>query len=259
MQSLQLKEPKPFGFERGSSSSFLNGFGSYNCKDCIPDNLNNAKSIRELYEKSNDTLGKYSVPVLWDKKEGVIVNNESADIIRMFSSAFNKFSTNHDLDIYPENLKKQIDDTNAWVYDNINNGVYKCGFATTQEAYEIAFKNLFEHLERAEEILSKSRYLCGNKLTEADIRFFVTVIRFDEVYVVYFKTNKKRIIDYPSILNYCREIYQMSGVAETVNMRHIKTHYYTSHPKLNHFGVIPVGPNFIGELEKAHDREKLKE
>lgn len=233
------------------------GFGSFPCKDVIPDTVNNCKTIRQLYELSNDKDGKYSVPVLWDKKEKCIVSNESADIIRMFNSNFNKISSKPELDLYPEALRAKINETNDWVYNGINNGVYKCGFAKSQEAYDNAVKNLFEAMDKAEDILSKSRYLVGNQLTEADLRCFVTLIRFDECYVGYFKCNKKRLVDYPNLLNYTREIYQYPGIAETVNMYHIKTHYHTSHPVLNYYAIVPAGPNFIATVQEPHDRNRF--
>jgi len=235
----------------------IKGFGSFPCKDVIPDNVNNAKSLRELYELSQDKVGKYSVPVLWDKKEKVIVNNESSEIIRMFNSAFNKLSKHPEMDFYPEKLRGEIDKVNDWVFQNLNTGVYKSGFAKTQEAYEEGVTNLFNALDRAEDILSKSRYLVGNQLTEADIRLFVTLLRFDEVYAVYFKCNKKRIVDYPNLLNFTRDLYQAPGIKETVNMDHIRTHYYTSHPIWNNFAIIPVGPNFEETLKEKHNRNRF--
>ena len=146
---------------------------------------------------------------------------------------------------------------NEWVFQNLNTGVYKSGFAKTQEAYEEGVTNLFKALDRAEEILSKSRYLVGDQLTEADIRLFVTLLRFDEVYAVYFKCNKKRIVDYPNLLNFTRDLYQTPGIKETVNMTHIRTHYYTSHPIWNNFAIIPVGPNFEEILKEKHDRDRF--
>jgi len=235
----------------------LNGFGSFPCKDVIPDTVNNAKSMRELYELSKDTAGTYSVPVLWDKKEKVIVNNESSEIIRMFNSAFNEFSKQPELDFYPESLRAEIDKVNEWVFSSINTGVYKTGFAKTQEAYEEGVTNLYNALDRVEKILEKSRFLVGTELTEADIRLFVTVLRFDEVYAVYFKCNKKKIVDYPNIWAFARDMYQTPGIAETINMNHIKTHYYTSHPLLNHYAIIPIGPNFEETLNGKHDRVKF--
>jgi len=239
------------------SVSSIQGFGSFDCEGCIPDYINQTKTVRELYEKCGGTTGRYSVPILWDKKEDTIVNNESSEIIRMLNSSFNELAIFKDLDLYPNELQKEINEINTFVYDGINNGVYKCGFAKTQEAYNQAFNELFDALDKVEEILSKNRFLVGNRFTEADVRIFPTLVRFDEVYVVYFKCNKKRIIDYPNILNYCREIYQMPGIKETVNMKHIKTHYYTSHKDINYYAIIPNGNNFIAELEKPHDRNKL--
>jgi putative glutathione S-transferase len=235
----------------------INGFGSFPCKGVIPDTVNNAQSVRELYELSNDTAKTYSVPVLWDKKEKVIVNNESSEIIRIFNSAFNEFSKHPELDFYPENLRGEIDKVNDWIYHDFNNGVYKAGFAKSQEAYEEAVTKVFNALDRAEEILSKSRYLVGNQLTEADIRFFVSLVRFDEAYAVYFKCNKKRIVDYPNVLNYTRDLYQTPGVGETVKMDHIKLSYYTSHPALNNYAIVPVGPDFEGTLKEKHDRNRF--
>ena len=235
----------------------VTGFGSFLGIDSIPDTVNNCNSVRDLYDLTNDTARVYSVPVLWDKKEKTIVNNESSEIIRMFNSAFNKFSTNPELDLYPESLRTKIDEVNEWVYHGINNGVYKSGFAKSQEAYDGAVTTLFNSLDRVEEILSRNRYLCGSQFTEADIRLFPTLVRFDEVYVVYFKCNKKRIVDYPNMLNYLREIYQMKGVTESVNMYHIKTHYYTSHPALNHFAIVPAGPDSVSTLKEKHDRDRL--
>jgi len=246
-----------FRSEKDEPMKSVLGFGSFPCKDVIPDTVNNCKSVREIYELSKDTNGKYSVPVLWDKKEKVIVNNESAEIVRMFNSAFNKLSKNPELDLYPEHLRSKIDEINDYIYDNFNNGVYKAGFAKSQEAYDEAVVKVFEVLDKTEEILSKSRYLVGNQLTEADIRFFVTLVRFDEVYVVYFKCNKKRIIDYPNLLNYTRDLYQNQLIGDTVNMYHIKTHYYTSHPIQNHYAIVPIGADFMSTLKEKHDRDRF--
>lgn len=231
------------------------GFGSFDNEGCVPDTINNAKFVRDLYELCNDTGGKYTVPVLWDKKLGTIVNNESVEIIRMFNSSFNDFARNPKLDLYPKELASKIDEVNEWIYHSINNGVYKCGFATSQSAYEEAFKGLFQGLDRCEDILSKQRYIAGDVFTEADIRLFVTLIRFDEVYVVYFKTNKKLIHEYPHLSNYVKEIYQMPKVKATVNMKHIKTHYYCSHPRLNYYAIVPVGGD--PWQEESHNRDDL--
>ncbi|XP_015885375.2 uncharacterized protein LOC107420824 isoform X1 [Ziziphus jujuba] len=221
-----------------------------------PDPLNGAKSIRELYElASTNYTGKYTVPVLWDKKLKTIVNNESSEIIRMFNVEFNEIAENPALDLYPSHLQAQIDQTNEWVYNLINNGVYKCGFATKQEPYDVAVKQLYEALDKCEEILGKQRYICGNAFSEADIRLFVTLIRFDEVYAVHFKCNKKLLREHPNLFNYTKDIFQIPGISSTVNMQHIKRHYYGSHPTINPFGIIPQGPNI--DYSSPHDRERF--
>jgi putative glutathione S-transferase len=220
------------------------GVGSFDCSGCVPDTVNNVKFVRDLYaiaDPAQDTSGKYSVPVLWDKKEKIIVNNESSEILRMFNSAFNDLATNPSLDLYPEELRSEIDAVNEWIYPNINNGVYRCGFATTQEAYNIAFKDLFTALDRVEEILSKRRFIAGDVITEADIRLFMTLIRFDPVYVVYFKTDKKAIREYSNISEYVKDVYSTPGIKESISIDHIKKHYFTSHPKLNAYAIIPGG------------------
>ena len=237
--------------------SSATGHGSFLIDKCTPDVLNGAAFVRDLYELAGDTLKKYSVPVLWDTKHRTIVNNESSDILRMFNEAFDGIALHPEVDLYPAQLRGSIDEVNGWVYDSINNGVYKCGFAQSQTAYDTAMVNLYAGLDRVEGILSTQRYLVGSHFTEADLRLFMTLVRFDEVYVVYFKTNKKQIADYPHILNYCREIYQMPAIRATVDMDHIKTHYYTSHPKLNAFAIIPQGPDAVGGLEQPHDRARF--
>lgn len=221
-----------------------------------PDHLNGAKSIRELYELASiNYSGKYTVPVLWDKKLKTIVNNESSDIIRMFNAEFNHLAENPALDLYTPHLQAQINEINEWVYDGINNGVYKCGFAKKQGPYDEAAKQLYEALDKSEKILSKQRYLCGNTLSEADIRLFVTLIRFDEVYVVHFKCNKKMLREYPNLFNYTKDIYQIPGMSSTVNMEHIKRHYYGSHPSINPYGIIPLGPGI--DYSSPHDRGRF--
>jgi putative glutathione S-transferase len=204
----------------------------------------------QLYLKANaDYEGRVTVPILWDKHTQTIVSNESSEIIRMFNTAFNHL-TGNETDYYPENLRSQIDAVNVRVYDTINNGVYLSGFATTQQAYEKAFKALFDSLDWVESILSKQRYLAGDQITEADWRLFTTLIRFDAVYFGHFKTNRQQIADYPAMSNYLRELYQVPGIAETVNFEHIKTHYYASHLGINPTGVIPVGP--AQDFTKGH-------
>lgn len=222
-----------------------------------PDPIGNAKSIREVYERANDTDGKYSVPVLWDKKLNTIVSNESSEIIRMLNSEFNTYATNPELDLYPKDLQRSIDEVNAWVYPSINNGVYRCGFAKSQDAYDEAITQMSQAFDAVDSILQKQRYIAGDRFTEADVRLFVTLLRFDEVYIVYFKTNTRSVTYTPAVLNYCREIYQMPGVAETVNMNQIKIHYFTSHPYLNHFSIIPKGADFVKLLELPHDRDTI--
>lgn len=221
-----------------------------------PDPIYNSFSIRELYERAGDTSGKYSVPVLWDKKLGTIVSNESSEIIRMFNYEFNDFCKNPELDLYPEEDRQMIDSVNKWVYPTINNGVYRCGFATSQQAYDKAIDELTESFDRIEQILQTQKYIAGDKLTEADIRLFVTLVRFDPVYIVYFKCNTRSVAGSPAILNYCRRVYQTPGVADTVNMRHIKQHYFTSHPNLNHFSIIPRGTDFEALLKQPISDEQ---
>jgi len=209
----------------------------------------------ELYLKADSQYeGRVTVPILWDKKTETIVSNESSEIIRMFNSAFNHLTDNHD-DYYPEELHEKIDAINDRVYDSINNGVYRAGFATTQDAYESAFHQLFDALDWVEGLLTNQRYLAGDTLTEADWRLFTTLIRFDAVYFGHFKTNKKMLASYPAISGYVRELYQVPGVAETVNFEHIKTHYYASHLTINPTGVIPLGPE--QDFNLAHGREHL--
>ncbi|MDH3325700.1 MAG: glutathione S-transferase family protein [Gammaproteobacteria bacterium] len=216
------------------------------------DTLYGAKTLQEIYDKA---AGKYdgvvTVPILWDKKKQIIVNNESSEIIRMLNSAFNHL-TGDENDYYPQNLKNEIDEINAFVYDNINNGVYKTGFAKTQAAYEKAFDDLFYALDEIERRLANQRYLVGDTFTEADLRLFPTLIRFDSVYVGHFKCNLKRIDDYPNLSNYLREMYQMSGIGDTVNMDHIKTHYYWSHTSINPTRIVPKGPEI--DYMKGHNR-----
>eukprot|EP00884_Botryococcus_braunii_P005107 jgi/Botrbrau1/14598/Bobra.242_2s0008.1 len=231
------------------------GFGEICCDGCIPDTVNGVKYIRDLYDMAHDQSGKYTVPVLWDKKEKTIVNNESSEIIRMFNYNFNHLAKKPELDFYPEELRESIDAVNEWVYPNINNGVYRTGFAKKQAPYEEAFRDVFGALDRCEEILSKQRYIAGDRFTEADIRLFVTLIRFDDVYVVYFKCNKQFLREYPNISNYVREVYQMPGVAASVNMQHIKNHYFTSHPLLNHYAIVPLG--FGAWWAEPHDRDRF--
>jgi putative glutathione S-transferase len=199
--------------------------------------------------------GRVTVPVLWDKQTNRIVNNESAEIIRMFNSAFDDL-TGNDLDFYPAPLRNEIDAMNERIYPAVNNGVYRAGFATSQQAYEEAFDELFGELDRLEQLLGANRYLTGEYLTEADIRLFTTLIRFDAVYYGHFKCNLRRIADYPNLSNWLREIYQWPGIAETVSFEHIKNHYYGSHKTINPTGIVPKGP--AQDFTAVHDRERLK-
>lgn len=194
------------------------------------------------------------MPVLWDRERQCIVNNESAEIIRILNTAFDSI-TGSRLDFYPEPLRGEIDALNARIYPAINNGVYRAGFATTQDAYEEAFDELFRELDWVERRLGKQRYLTGEYLTEADWRLFTTAIRFDAVYHGHFKCNLRRIEDYPNLSNWLRELYQWPGIAETVDFTHIKHHYYASHRQINGTGIVPKGPA-LG-LERTHDRERL--
>lgn len=211
--------------------------------------------LYQVYLKADPNYsGRVTVPVLWDKQQNTIVSNESAEIIRMFNSAFNDLTGNR-LDFYQDALRQEIDELNDWIYPTINNGVYKAGFATSQGAYEEAFNALFEALDKLEERLSTERYLIGTSLTEADWRLFTTLIRFDAVYVGHFKCNLRRIEDYPNISGYLRELYQVPGIKETVNMRHIKEHYYRSHKTINPTGVVPSGPEL--NFNVPHGRDAL--
>ncbi len=206
--------------------------------------------LYELYQKADPNYtGRVTVPVLWDEKEETIVSNESAEIIRMLNSAFDGIGAKPG-DYYPEVLREEIDAINAEVYSKVNNGVYKAGFATTQEAYEEAVTDLFEALDKLEERLSGQRYLAGDRITEADWRLFTTLVRFDPVYVGHFKCNIRRLVDYPNLWAYTRDLYQQPGIAETVNLEHIKKHYYVSHKSINPTGVVPKGPD-IDFLEEA--------
>ena len=209
--------------------------------------------LHQVYTKNNSNYsGRVTVPVLWDKKQNKIVSNESADIIRMFNSAFNEITGNKD-DYYPESLRSEIDELNALVYPNINNGVYRAGFATTTHAYEQAFDDVFTALDKVEKILSKKRYLAGDKITEADWRLFTTLIRFDCVYVGHFKCNLRTIESYPSLSGYLRDLYQVEGVANTVDFYHIKRHYYFSHTMINPTQIVPKGPeiNYLQSRGRA--------
>lgn len=221
----------------------------------VPDNVNQAEFMYQVYTAAMpDYSGRVTVPVLWDKKTNTIVSNESPEIIRMFNSAFDDVGAKSG-DFYPEELQAEIDELNERIYEPVNNGVYKCGFATTQEAYEEALVPLFETLDWLDERLSAQRYLTGNSITEADWRLFTTLVRFDPVYVGHFKCNVRRIDDYANLSGYVRDLYQQPGVAQSVNMEHIKNHYYASHETINPSRVIPTGPAI--DFTEPHGREQL--
>lgn len=221
----------------------------------VPDIVNEADYLHQVYTRAkSDYTGRVTVPVLWDRERETIVNNESAEIIRMFNSAFDGIGAKAG-DYYPEDLREAIDEINDEVYANVNNGVYKAGFATSQQAYEEAVVPLFATLKKIEKRLSEQRYLAGNRLTEADWRLFTTLIRFDAVYYGHFKCNVRRIADYPNLSNYLRELYQVPGVSETVDLESCKRHYYQSHDTINPTGVVPVGPAL--DLSRPHDRDRF--
>lgn len=219
-----------------------NGWTFEDGSGVIKDSVNNADFLYEVYKAADDNYsGRVTVPVLWDKQTGKIVNNESSEILRMLNSAFDDIGAKPG-DYSPEALMDEIDAMNDRVYDNVNNGVYKSGFATKQEVYEEEVTNVFKVLDELEEHLENRKYLVGDQLTEADIRLFTTLVRFDAVYYSHFKCNFKCIVDYPNLWRLTREIYNIEGVAETVNMQHIKDHYYISHKTINPTGIVPKGP-----------------
>jgi len=232
------------------------GYGSFKCDETlIPDASTNVASIRELYNHGGDNSGPYTTPTLYDKETKQIVSNESTEILKMLNFEFEDFAKNN-INFYPQELMEELQQLNdTLVYLTVNNGVYRCGFAKSQEAYDTAVEELFAALEKLELTLGKQRYLGGSTFTWLDLRFFMTMVRFDPVYITYFKTNKKRLVDYPNILGFVRDVYSMQGVKKAINMEHIKTHYFTSHPHLNTFGIIPAydGPN----LELPHGRENM--
>lgn len=220
-----------------------------------PDTVNRFEFMHQVYTLAqSDYTGIITVPVLWDKQLQTIVNNESSEIIRMFNSAFNKITGNHD-DYYPAPLQADIDAINRKVYDNVNNGVYRCGFAKTQRVYDRTFDRLFASLDELEQRLALQRYLTGNQITEADWRLLPTLLRFDPVYYSHFKCNLRRIRDYPNLSAYLRDLYQMPGIAETFNVDHVKHHYYTSQDFLNPSRIVPRGPSL--NYDAPHDRDRF--
>lgn len=229
-----------------------NGWTFEPAEGVVPDPVANARHLYEVYQRARpDYSGRVTVPVLWDLKRNTIVNNESADIIRMLNSAFDGIGAKEG-DYAPAELLPQIDAINAEIYECVNNGVYKAGFATEQAVYEEEVRKLFDCLDRLETRLGQQRFLVGNRITEADWRLFTTLIRFDAVYFGHFKCNLRRLVDYPNLWSYTRELYQWPGVADTIHFGHIKQHYYRSHGNINPNSIVPVGP--LLDLERAPDR-----
>ncbi|WP_027855877.1 glutathione S-transferase family protein [Marinobacterium jannaschii] len=219
------------------------------------DRVNAKQYLHEVYSLADPGYtGRVTVPVLWDKKTGTIVSNESSEIIRMLNSAFDHLGAAEG-DYYPEALRSEIDTVNGWIYDAVNNGVYRAGFASSQQAYDEAVEVLFSALDQLEQRLAAHRYLLGNRLTEADWRLFTTLLRFDPVYVTHFKCDRKRISDYPNLFGYLKDLYQVPGIAGTVNMKHIREHYYRSHRMINPTGILSVGPQ--QDLTEAHQRHRF--
>jgi putative glutathione S-transferase len=227
--------------------------------DVRQDHLFNSKYLYEVYLRADSGYtGRVTVPVLWDKKRQTIVSNESADIIRMFNSAFDEL-TGSEVDYYPAHLRQEINAINDLVYDGVNNGVYRAGFATSQQAYEGAFRDVFSTLDMIEERLSRQRYLAGNQVTEADWRLFTTLIRFDAVYFGHFKCNRQQLKEYQHIASYVRELFQVPGIRHTIDMPYIKAHYYGSHRTINPTGVIPAGQEDLADLARPHGRGALSD
>ena len=221
-----------------------------------PDHLYGLDYLHQIYTRAEPTVtSRVTVPVLWDKRRQSIVSNESAEIIRMLNNAFNEI-TGNSTDYYPEDLRMEIDQLNEWIYPTINNGVYRAGFATTQHAYEEAYMEVFTALDKIEQRLSTRRYLCGDRITEADWRLFTTLVRFDAVYFGHFKTNRQRIEDYDNISAYVRDLFQQPGVAATVDIPYIKQHYYGSHKTINPTGIVPLGQEI--DFSRPHDRAQLQ-
>ena len=235
---------------------WLMGTSGWTFEDAeIPDTLNNAEFLHQVYTAAQPGYsGSVTVPILWDKHRAVIVSNESAEIIRMFNSAFDKAGAKPG-DYYPESLREEIDAVNERIYHTLNNGVYRAGFSTTQEAYDEAVVPVFETLDWLEERLSKRRYLMGNTITEADWRLVTTLFRFDPAYVGHFKCNLRRIADYPNLTGFTRDLYQQPGVAKTLRLDHIKLHYYRSHEAINPTGIVPIGPEV--DYSAPHDRDRF--
>jgi putative glutathione S-transferase len=221
----------------------------------IPDTVNNKKFLRDIYLLADPGYtGRVTVPVLWDKKEQTIVNNESREILRMLDTEFDAIG-DASITFAPAELRGKIDETLTAIYEPINNGVYRSGFATTQEAYDEAVTELFDALDHWENVLGSQRFLCGDIITEADWCLFATLVRFDPVYVGHFKCNLRRIVDYPNLWNFVKELYQIPGIADTCNFDHIKRHYYESHETINPTRIVPKGP--VIDFNEPHDRDRL--
>ena len=244
---ISLSVVHPFMGDKGWT--FAEGAG------VIADPIVNASYLYEVYVAAKpDYTGRVTVPILWDKKTNTIVSNESSEIIRMLNSAFDEVGAT-DVNFLPKALLAEIDTINEFVYSAVNNGVYKAGFATTEAAYKEAVVMLFDALDTLEARLADQRYLLGDTITEADWRLFTTLVRFDAVYVGHFKCNIRRIVDYPNLWGYLRDLYQVPGIAETVSIEHIKAHYYTSHANINPTRIIPVGP--VLDFNEPHDRARF--
>lgn len=234
------------------------GHASIVCDEaCVPDTVEGCQTIRELYALAGELEGPFSTPVLWDSETKTIVSNESMEILPILNSKFDAIAENSDVDLFPSVFAPELEQLNdKIIYNGINNGVYRCGFAKTQAAYESAAADLATALAFCEDRLGKVRFLTGDTFTWLDLRLFHTLYRFDPVYVVYFKTNSKRLSEFPNLLGYVRDIYSMEAVKSSLNLKHIKSHYFTSHPSLNLYGIIPVG-NHSADLTVAHGRERL--
>ena len=231
------------------------GEGGWAFSEEQPDDLNSIGYLREIYTLADpDYTGRVTTPILWDKKTGTIVNNESREIINMLDTEFTKLATTN-ADFCPEDLRDEIENTMDAIYNPINNGVYRSGFATKQAAYEEAVTELFDALDHWEDVLGGQRYLCGDRITEADWCMFPTLVRFDAVYFGHFKCNLRRIVDYPNLWGYLKDLYQQPGVAETVKLGQIKEHYYTSHESVNPTGIVPLGPEI--DFDEPHDRQRF--
>jgi len=219
-----------------------------------PDPVNGFRFLSEAYRATDPAYqGRVTVPVLWDTQRKRIVSNADDDLMRMFNSAFNRF-TDSKLDLYPEALRKDIDELNTFIYENVNDGVYRAGFATSQRVYEKAVRRLFDALDQLEARLKTQRYLFGNQFVETDWRLFVTLVRFDAVYHGHFKCNIRRIVDYPNLYGYLKDLYQTDGIAGTVNFDHIKRHYYVTHDDINPTRIVPLGPD--QDLTTPHNRQR---